>query len=131
MKVQVRFYEGFIKDWRNRRGMNSDHDQETLRKVLHEWRLAPLPPRFQEQVWQRIEGADPAPRPSNSLWGIVNLWIETMLPKPALAVSYVAVLLAVGLTVGWTQANQQNSRVRQELGERYVQTLDPNQAMRK
>jgi hypothetical protein len=53
-----------------------------------------------------------------------------MLPRPALAASYVALLLAVGVSAGWAQARQETARVRDELGQRYVRVLDPYQAPR-
>ena len=53
-----------------------------------------------------------------------------MLPRPALAASYVAILLAIGVTAGWAQAHHETSRVKNELGERYVRMLDPSQTPR-
>ncbi len=106
-----------------------DNHDDALRKVLKEWRTdAALPPRFQENVWQRIELMHASAAPS--IWAAVAHWIGTMLPRPAMTVAYVAVLLVVGATVGWTQAHQTNTRVNSELGARYVQELDPYQAVR-
>jgi len=104
-------------------------DDEVLRKVLKEWRTdAPLPPRFQEGVWRRIERLrDPI---APSLWAMLVQWAGAALARPALATSYVAVLLAIGMTVGWVQARQNTTRVRDALGERYVRVLDPYQAPR-
>ena len=100
-----------------------NHD-EALRKVLKEWRTeVALPPRFQEGVWQRIERAES--QAVSSVWAVIAHWVGTVLPRPALAVSYVAVLLTIGLTAGWAQAHQTNARVKGELGERYVRVLDP------
>jgi len=106
--------------------------EEALRKVLKEWRMdAALPPRFQEAVWRRIEQAERAPAPiAPSLWAFVAHWIGTMLPRPALAASYVAILLAIGVTAGWAQGHQETRRVNNELGERYVRVLDPYQSPR-
>src|SRR5438552_11735833 len=99
------------------------HD-DPLRKVLKEWHSdAPLPPRFQEQVWQRIERSQSQANPS--AWAVIAHWIGTVLPRPALAASYVAVLLTIGVTVGWAQARQETARVKDELGQRYVRVLDP------
>jgi len=104
-----------------------------LRKVLKEWRTdAALPPRFQEAVWQRIQRGDQAEPPvAASAWSGIARWISTMLPRAALAASYVAVLLAVGVTAGWAQARQETARVKDELGLRYVRVLDPYLAPRK
>ena len=108
------------------------HD-DALRKLLKEWRTdASLARRFQESVWQRIEHAEQAEAPAApSVWTGIAQWISTMLPRPALAISYVAVLLAVGVTAGWAQARQESARVRDELGLRYVRVLDPYLAPRK
>jgi hypothetical protein len=105
-----------------------NHD-EALLTVLKEWRSdAPLPPRFQEVVWQRIERAQAPATPS--LWTLLSHWVGSVLPRPALATAYVAVLFVVGGTAGWTQARQETSRVRGELGQRYVRVFDPYQAPR-
>ena len=108
-----------------------NHD-EALRKVLKEWRTdATLPPRFQEAVWRRIEHAEPTSAPTMpSAWAVIAHWIGTMLPRPALAASYVAVLLVIGVTAGWTQGRAETERVKGELGERYVRVLDPYQTPR-
>ncbi len=105
-----------------------NHD-ERLRNVLKEWRSdAPLPPYFQGQVWQRINLAQaPAAR---SVWAVISHWIGTVLPRPAFAASYVAVLLTLGVTAGWAQARQETGRVKAELGQRYVRVLDPYLAPR-
>ena len=108
-----------------------NHD-EALRKVLKEWRTnAALPPGFQEAVWRRIERADSAPaQTAPSVWTVIAHCIGTVLPRPALATAYVAVLLAVGVTAGWAQARQETARVKGELGERYVRVLNPYQTPR-
>ena len=109
-----------------------DHE-EALRKVLKEWRVgAALPPRFQEEVWRRIEQAERAPAPiAPSVRAFITHWIGTVLPRPALAASYVAILLAIGVTAGWAQAHRETRRVKNELGERYVRVLDPYQTPRR
>jgi hypothetical protein len=104
--------------------MNKPENQDdALRKLLKEWRAeALLPPHFQEAVWRRIEEKTPG---TVSIWIAVRRWIETALPRPALAVSYVVLLLVVGATAGWTRAQDTNTHVKTQLGERYVQVLDP------
>ncbi len=108
------------------------NQDEALRRVLKEWRTdVALPPRFQEAVWRRIELAEPVPAPiAPSLWAVIAHWIGTVLPRPALATAYVAVVLAVGVTAGWAQARLETARVKGELGERYVRVLDPYQTPR-
>jgi hypothetical protein len=106
-----------------------DRRDDALRNVLKEWRTeTALPPRFQENVWRRIERAQVQAAPS--IWAAVAHWIGAMLPRPAMAAAYVAALVFIGATAGWTQAHHTNARVNSELGERYVQELDPYQAPR-
>ena len=106
-----------------------NQDDKPLSKALKEWRVeAPLPPGFQDAVWRRIERAQATP--TLSVWGQIAEWIVNSLPRPALAASYLAVLLTVGGTMGWVQARHANSRLNGELGLRYVRTLDPYQAPR-
>jgi len=102
---------------------------EPIRKVLREWKVTTsLPPRFQEQVWQRIERAQTQTVVSG--WSVIAHWVDTVLRRPALAASYVAVLLTIGVTAGWAQARQETGRVKAELGQRYVRVLDPYLAPR-
>ena len=39
--------------------------------------------------------------------------------------SYFALLLALGVTAGWAEARQQTALVKDQLGDRYIQVLDP------
>ena len=101
-----------------------DNHDEPLRKLLKEWRTEnSLPPRFQEAVWRRIERVQSPVLPS--LRSVIAHWIGAVLPRPALAASYMAALLTVGVTAGWAQAHQSNAHVRDELAQRYVRVLDP------
>jgi phage-related minor tail protein len=110
---------------------NPLNDDEALRSLLREWRVeTPIPPRFQEQVWRRIEREDAPAVTAVSPWRALQNWIANVLPRPALAAAYVAVLLAAGAGVGWTQAQHESSRVSNELSTRYVQSVDPYQAAR-
>jgi hypothetical protein len=111
---------------------NEPHHREALRKLLKEWRTdASLPAHFQQTVWRRIEREEHLHRPAvPSLWAIIGHWIGTVLPRPALAASYVAVLLALGVTAGWTHARRETTHLKDELGQRYVRALDPYLAPR-
>ena len=111
---------------------NDPDNHKALQNLLKEWRsAAPLPPHFQESVWRRIEQAERAPVPATPpIWAVLAHWIGSMLPRPALATAYVAVLLAVGVTAGWTQAREETARVKGELSDRYVRVLDPYLAPR-
>lgn len=103
-----------------------------LSNVLREWKAdAPLPPRFQEGVWRRIESAAAPHLKRPSMRDIFAHWLGVLLPRPAVATVYVAVLLTIGVTAGWAQAQQTNARVNGELGNRYVSVLDPYQAQHK
>src|SRR6266567_3469874 len=62
-----------------------------VRAVLDERRpTVELAPRFQEAVWNRILCADAAQ--ALTLWQAVGVWFEKTFSRPALAISYVAVL---------------------------------------
>jgi hypothetical protein len=104
-------------------------NDEKLSRLLRESKAdAPLPPRFQEGVWRRIESSASA-RVRQVSWGdMFAHWLGAILPRPAMATAYIAVLLTIGITVGWAQAQQTNARVKADLSERYVSVLDPYQA---
>ena len=99
---------------------------EQLSKVLREWKLGTsLPPRFQESVWRRIASVSSARATTPSVRSVLAHWIGTILPRPATATTFVVLLLTVGASAGWAQANQTIARVKGELGERYTRVLDP------
>jgi hypothetical protein len=98
----------------------------SLRGVLREWTVdAPLPPRFQEQVWQRIARKEVSAEPG--FWQVLVRGLEAGFRRPALAFSYVAVLLMVGLTTGYWQALDRTAHARAEWRAQYVQSVDPYQ----
>jgi len=104
-------------------------DDETLRKLLKEWRSeTSLPPRFQESVWRRVERAQSPVPPS--LWLVIVHWIGAVLPRPALAVSYMVVLLTGGATFGWAHARQETTHIMDNLSQRYVRVVNPYQTPR-
>src|SRR5258708_5839760 len=111
---------------------NEPQYDEALRKLLKEWRTdASLPQRFQETVWRKIERAEhPHTTALPPLWIAIGHWIGTVLSRPALAASYVTVLLGIGVTAGWAQAQRETTYMKDELGQRYVQALDPYLAPR-
>ena len=108
---------------------NPDPNADRLSQILGDWKVTtPLPPGFQEQVWRRIERTQqPGTLP---IWTLVTHWIGAALPRPALAASYIAILLTIGVTAGWAQGRQESARMKDELGRRYVHVLDPYQAPR-
>lgn len=106
-------------------------DDKRLSALLKECGVAAaLPPRFQEQVWRRIAQREQQPSVWFSLRTSLTQWINAKLPRPALAVSYVAILLVFGASIGWAQARQEKARVSGEMSLRYVQSVDPYQAAR-
>ena len=103
---------------------NSKGDDGRLHEVLRTWHVKePLPPRFGERVWQRIERAESLP--VTSLRSQVLAWLDQVMTRPSLAVSYVTVLLAVGLAAGYWHARLDNAQTADQLGARYVQMMDP------
>jgi hypothetical protein len=107
----------------NRRQIKMKNNDTELRALLQEWRVtAPLPPRFNEQVWKRIERADVI---SVSVVEIVREWLFAALARPKYALAYVTALLLLGSSVGLLQANQKAAHWERELQARYVQSIDP------
>lgn len=105
---------------------NSNENEASLHALLKEWKPeASLPPRFQAQVWRRIEHDQTAPIPTATFSQLFANWLVTRLPRPALATAYVAVLLLIGASAGWSQARQETARVTGELSARYAQAVDP------
>ncbi|MDB6019452.1 MAG: hypothetical protein JWR19_3941 [Pedosphaera sp.] len=107
-----------------------NQDNDPLHNAMQAWKVAtPLPPRFQEQVWQRIEQAQVVEKAT--LWMVLQNWFQTALSRRAVAVSYLVILLMVGLTSGYWQGRQKASRVEATLSVRYVQSVDPYQMPRR
>lgn len=102
------------------------NDDQALRTVLKEWKVqAPLPPRFQAQVWRRIERNDTLARSEPSVWTLMRRWFAGALTRPALAAGCALFLLVAGAGFGWAQARHDSSRVSDELSLRYVKMMDP------
>lgn len=103
---------------------------EPLRKLMREWRVTePLPPRFQENVWRKIQQTESSamPAPTTTLWSAFQSWLASAMPRPALAVAYLSVLLVAGMAAGYWQARHTTAHMDDELGRRYVQSVDPYQ----
>ncbi|MBI2924254.1 MAG: hypothetical protein HYY24_00950 [Verrucomicrobia bacterium] len=109
--------------------LKSTGNDPALSQLLGEWRVnASLPPRFREQVWQRITRSEQARTARR--WLALREWLEGALRRPAFAASYVAVLLVAGLVAGYAQARAEKSRAENAWRTRYVQTVDPFQGPR-
>jgi len=100
-------------------------DDDSLSKLLGEWKLesTALPPRFQEQVWQRIQRS--ASSPGVGLRAVLFAWLAQAFARRSLAFGYVTVLLVAGLLGGYWQARLGNERADEKLSAHYVQMLDP------
>lgn len=99
-----------------------------LRDALREWAVTePLPLRFHEQVWKRIERAEAPPVTVGSPWSLLTKWLDAMLPRPALALASAVVLLLAGGAAGWAQARHEAGHVEEELVARYLRVVDPYQ----
>ena len=97
---------------------------ENLHRALREWEIHdPLPPRFQERVWQRI--AREEAQSSINPWSLFSNWLGQLLARPSMAVSYLVLLLFSGLLAGYWQARVEQAHTLEQLGSRYVQMLDP------
>jgi len=109
---------------------NESENPEPLRRVLSEWRVTePLPPRFQEGVWRKIQQGEAGAKPvaTATAWMLFKAWLAAALPRPAVAIAYLSVLLVVGMAAGYRQARQTTAHWDNELGSRYVQSVDPYQ----
>ena len=100
---------------------NMNPEDAKLGALLRESRSAPaLPPRFQENVWRRIEDAE-APAKAES-------WIEAlaaMILRPRYAYAVAAVLLAVGVLAGTWEGRQ---AVRHDAQMNYLASVAPQSA---
>ena len=102
---------------------------DPLGRTLQEWKVeASLPPRFQEGVWRRIALSEARREPS--WWRDLFQTVDAAFRRPALAVSFVAILLLAGLSIGFIRARQESARADAALEARYVQSIDPYQAPR-
>jgi hypothetical protein len=113
--------------------MNEDSEvnrDENLHKLLRTWKVeAKLPPRFQEAVWDRISATERKAE-SRFSWQRVTTWIEGVFSSPALAASYVALLLFAGVGTGYWRAAGRVTQTNSELRVHYIQSVDPYQMPR-
>lgn len=106
------------------RSNESDFSDARLSALLKTWMVdAPVPPRFQQNVWRRIESQETRGSWLNELRQL----FERHLARPVLVGSYLLLLLGVGLGTGYVQARQANSHLRDTLQSRYMQSVDPYQ----
>ena len=98
---------------------NMNPSDTKFREVLRAARPSPsLPPRFQENVWRRIEYAE-TPATSGS-------WLDafaTLVLRPRFAYATVASLMVAGVLLGTYQGTQ---NARQSEQARYLAAVAPN-----
>ena len=95
-----------------------------LQGALRQWTVTtPLPPRFEQQVWRRIERAQAEPAVT-TLDLLLSLF-KAVLFRPKLAFAYAAILLALGVAGGSLAAHNETNRLSATLGSRYIQSIDP------
>ena len=106
---------------------NPDPEKDrSLDQVLEQWVVkSSVPPRFQEHVWQRIARTEAPPENKVGIWALIRGMIETNLPRPKFAYVYVASLVLLGVVSGAWAAQRETSRLKADLGSRYVQSVDP------
>ena len=100
----------------------SSSEETKLHDLLRDARPpAELPPRFQENVWRRIEQAEL----SSAATGTGN-WLSTIagwLVRPRLAFAVATMLVLVGLGLGLNSGTQ---LARAEAQARYITAVAPN-----
>jgi hypothetical protein len=104
--------------------MNAPNDpDERLGSVLRNWRVeAPLPGNFQAGVWEAIARAE---RKQPTTWRLLVAQIERWLLRPAPALAYATVLLALGLSLGYWHGQTAKADVQSNLQQQYLQSVDP------
>lgn len=96
-------------------------ENEKLTQLLNEWRVdATLPPNFDSGVWRRIEKEQPF---NPGAW--IAGWIGEFFSRPAVAVSYLALALVLGLAAGQVHASKVLQGAELAGKARYIQAVDP------
>ncbi|MGC3960335.1 MAG: hypothetical protein QM813_21135 [Verrucomicrobiota bacterium] len=97
-------------------------EETKLRELLRDARpQAELAPRFQENVWRRIEQAQ-----STGATIAADNWLSAVagwLVRPRLAFAVATMLVLVGVGLGWNNGAQQ---ARAEAQARYIAAVAPN-----
>jgi hypothetical protein len=81
---------------------NMNPDDTKLSALLRKSRTSPaLPPRFQDNVWRRIEGAEAPVKPAS--------WLDTLatlILRPRFALAAVSALVLIGVLAGIQEGRQ-------------------------
>jgi hypothetical protein len=100
---------------------NLNPDDAKLGALLRESRLAPpLPPRFEQNVWRRLEAAG-TDRAVTSLTWLDALVVWAL--RPRLAFAAVAALVLTGAFLGMREGTQ---AARQDAQAQYLAAVAPN-----
>ena len=93
-----------------------------LSTLLRASRASPsLPPRFQEEVWRRIEESDALARPASGSGWLDSL--ATLVLRPRFAFTTAVMLIIAGALFGAQVGSQ---AARREAQERYITAVAPN-----
>ena len=94
-------------------------DDAKLQDLLRGNRPSPsLPPRFQQNVWRRIEETEPPAKSASWLDALAALIL-----RPRLAFASIAVLMLAGILFG---ANAGTQTARQDAQARYMAAVAPD-----
>ena len=98
---------------------NHPSDDPQLGALLRASRPSPgLPPRFQQNVWRRIEDAEAPAQPASWLDALANLIL-----RPRFALAAAAVLLLMGVFAGTLEGRQM---VRHDAQMNYLASVAPH-----
>lgn len=105
--------------------MNSkDPNGPELSSLLRKWPVsAKVPPRFEEEVWRRIEKTKATATPP--FWRAFARWIGSYASRPSFAGGLTALVLISGLAAGLWQGEKATRRAHEALSARYLQSIDP------
>lgn len=93
-------------------------DDTKLSGLLRQSRSSPsLPPRFQENVWRRIEDSEAAMKPDTWLDALAALVL-----RPRLAVIAAVALVTIGALLGVREGNQM---AQQDARSQYISAVAP------
>jgi hypothetical protein len=105
--------------------MNEPNDDLRLRELLREWPgNQPLPPQFQERVWQRIESAEQMP--TTTLARAFSRRLAALFARPAFAVAWVSLLLVLGMGTGYFWGGHDATRSEAQLSNHYAASINPD-----
>lgn len=100
----------------------NETEETRLRLLLRQGRPAPpLPPRFEQSVWRRIQHAEA----KGGLGGVIA-WLDALVERllsPRLAVAGVTALVVIGTVAGVISGLNSAKHVAQE---RYLTAVAPN-----